>query len=228
MQFLLRSKVASCIFRFFAVYWFDLYPTNTFMEPNGMPEQNQPERLQPLQEALQRERTSQEVPASGSLKAGDVIATFDVLEGAPYTRSRRWMWSMLATVLVLLGVAFGFDGFNSITMAVAFIALIVVYGMTMRRADPNRRIPLIFTTYGLQLAGKFYPYSQFRYFYMLEFPGYIMLTVQSDARLSTGTELYLLPTDPIQEIRSLLQEYVGENMAAKETLIQRLVRMLQL
>lgn len=198
------------------------------MDQNGLPEQNQPERLQPLQEAFQREQNSKDTAKSGSLKAGDVLATFEVLEGAPYTRTRRWAWSMLAAVLVLIAVAFGFDGLNSITMAVAFIVLVAVYSMSMRRSDPTSRTPLIFTTYGIQLAGRFYPYAEFRYFYLMEFPEYVRVTIQSNRQLSTGIELYLLPTDPIQEIRDRLQDYVGENMSAKETLIQRLVRVLQL
>lgn len=196
------------------------------METFGLPEQPTPEERQPVQDAIQRERTTQ--PQSGSIKAGEVLASFSVLEGAPFSRSRRWMWSMLLLVLVLLAIAFGFDGMNSITMALAFAVLIGVYGLTMRRADPSRRIPLTFTTYGLQLAGRFYPYTRFRYFYLLEFPNYVMFTLQDNGRFTTGVEIYQLPTDTVEEVRGLLQDRVSENLGARETLIQRLVRVLQL
>jgi len=180
-----------------------------------------------VSEARSREQQDRSL-SSQSIKAGEVLRTFSVMEGAPYTRSRRWMWTMLAVVFVLLGFGFGLDGANSLTMAVAFVALIVVYAMTMRHTDPSRRITLTLTTYVLQLAGKFYPYAELGYFYITQFPDYVQVTLQHDARFSTGVELFLELTDDIEGLRSALSEHVRENLSAKETPVQKVVRLLQL
>lgn len=168
------------------------------------------------------------VDTSASIKAGEVLSTYSVLEGAPYTRSPKWMWTMLLAVFVLLGIGFGIDGANSLTMAVAFGVLVVVYALTLRHTDPTRRIPMTLTTYGVQLAGKFYPYGEIEYFYLSQFPEYIQLTLQHNARFSTGIEVFLLPSDNVEALRGALTEHVRENLSAKETPVQRLVRLLQL
>lgn len=216
----MQGKMRRCFFPQIDVYFYDLYPTNTHMDEFGQPNQ-------PVQQAIDRERTTQPV-ASGSIKAGEVLRTFSVLEGAPYTRSRRWMWMMLLLVVVLLAIAFGIDGWNSIPMALAFIALVVVYGMTIRHDDGTRRVPLIFTTYGIQLAGRFYPYTELPYFYLVQFPSYVQITIRRETRFSNGLEVFLAPTDDVEAMRQELSDHVPENLSAKETLVQRLIRVLQL
>lgn len=163
-----------------------------------------------------------------SIKAGEAIATYNVLESAPYARTRKWAFSMLAAVLVIMAIGFGLDGMNSIPMALAFLVLIVVYTMTVKRSDPTKKVPLIFTTYGMQLAGQFYPYSSMRFFYLVEFPGYKLISIVRNGRFVVGTEIYLSNDEPVQEIREILQEYVLEDLSKKETVVQRLIRLLQL
>lgn len=186
----------------------------------------QPPENNAVEAARLREQTQES--SSGSLKAGDVEATFEVMEGAPYDRSQRWVWSMLLVVLVLVGVAFGLDGWNSLPMALAFVALIAVYGITMRRSDPKRSIPLTFTEFGMQLAGRFYAYTQFQYFYIVEFPDYVMFTLHRESRMTTGVEVYLRKDGNIEGLRTFLQERIPENIEAKETYVQKLIRLLQL
>lgn len=166
--------------------------------------------------------------AANSIKAGETLATFNVMESAPYARSRKWVYSMLGAVLVILAFSFGIDGWNSLPMAIAFIVLVVVYGMTVKRSDPETTIPLVFTTYGLQIAGQFYPYTLMRFFYLMEFPDYVHLTVVREGRFVVGTDIYLQKGEDVSRIRETLQEFVTENLSAKESVVQRLIRLLQL
>lgn len=182
-----------------------------------------PEASPSVEQSLESIDTS-----SGSIKAGETIATYSVLESAPYARTRKWAFGMLLGVLVILAIGFGLDGMNSIPMAIAFIVLIGVYTMTVKRSDPDRKVPLVFTQYGMQLAGQFYPYAKMRFFYLVELPTYTVVTIVREGRFVVGTELYLNPTDPVQEIREILQENVPEDLSAKETAVQRLIRLLQL
>lgn len=152
------------------------------------------------------------------------LLEWEAPEFVPSHRGRTWY--IVAGLVMSAFVVYALFT-DSLTMAIVFILLAVVFLLVEKREPRTLRV--VITDMGVQYNGQFYPYHHINAFWIVYHPPHVELLYLrlSNGRKYTNLRIELNRQKP-QEIRQLLLDEIPEIEGAIEPMTDLLARILRL
>jgi hypothetical protein len=147
--------------------------------------------------------------------------SWEALEFRHYPKNFSWYITM--AVLVLLIIAFELlqkDFFGAISLGVIAI-FIIVFAM-----HKPKMITIELTSEGIHIERSFIPYSQMKYFWIVDNENHKTLNIETTAYINR-TILVELEGQDSNAVRQAMLRQVPEHSSTEETFIQRLIHRLK-
>lgn len=134
------------------------------------------------------------------------------------TKNKWWYISIALIGIVLAGIFFWLKRYEAI--AIAILAPVVLMLMTREK---NREIKYTVAREGIGLNDQFYPFDNFRSFWVVTTPPTPKLYLETTKKLSPHLTIFLMRVN-IDKVRDLLKEHLPEQEGNKEILHDQIAR----
>lgn len=160
---------------------------------------------------MDEEKDFEEADDSTTETNPDILAAWEFPEHDTFERGRRWYIVASLVVLGLLVYSY-FD--NNPLFAIIIILTIVVFAITEYRGPESHTIAL--TPDGIIAGPEFFPYNDVKNFFIIYEPPKVKMLYFDPKRISRPLIGVPLDTQDPNEIRSILLNYLPEDLARED------------
>ncbi len=150
------------------------------------------------------------------------LLSWEASEFKHYPKNMAWYLTLgiIVALIIAFQVIFQKDYFGAISLG---IIAIFIFIFAMHRPG---KIQISLSSEGLHMEKSFIPYSQMKYFWIVNNDDHKTLNIETTAYINRTILVELEAQDP-NEVREILLSQVAEHSSTEETPIQRLIHRLK-
>lgn len=147
--------------------------------------------------------------------------SWEAAEFRHYPKNIAWYGTLgIIVILIIAFEIFQKDYFGAISLGIIAI-FILIFAM-----HQPTKINISLTSEGIRIERSFIPYSQMKYFWMVDNDNHKTLNIETTAYINRTILVELGNQNP-NEVREILLREVPEHSSTEETFVQRLIHRLR-
>ncbi|HEY8108860.1 MAG TPA: hypothetical protein VIF43_02530 [Patescibacteria group bacterium] len=150
------------------------------------------------------------------------ILAWEAKEFVEYDRNKKWYVGALVLGVLLVAGALVLQQW----LAAAVFAL-ATYVVVRHAGDKPRTLSISISKLGVEVADRFYPFSELRTFWIIYHPPVKTLTLQRTDRFKPLVKLSLADIDPLA-VQNALKDHLAEQAKESEDFVDKLSRWIRL
>lgn len=150
------------------------------------------------------------------------ILAWEAKEFEEYDRNKRWY-----AVAVVIGALLVAGALVLQQWLAAVVFALATYVVVRHADDKPRTLAISISKLGVQVADRFYPFSELKAFWIIYNPPVKTLTLQNTGRLKPLVKVGLADVDPLA-VQNALKDHLVEKPKEREDFIDKLSRWIRL
>lgn len=161
-------------------------------------------------------------PADAARNSERPILAWEAKEFEEYDRNRKWY-----AVALVIGVLLVAGALVLKQWLVAVVFALATYVVVRHAGDKPRTLAISISKLGVQVANRFYPFSELKSFWIIYKPPVKTLTLQGTSRFKPLIKVGLADVDPLA-VQNALNDHLVEQPKEAEDFIDKLSRWIRL
>ena len=172
---------------------------------------------------MAKERNQSNAPATTSQEAAErPILAWEAKEFTEYDRNKKWY-----AIALVVGILFTAGALVLQQWLAAVVFALATYVVVRHADDKPRTLMIAISKLGVQVAGRFHPFSELKAYWIVYNPPVRTLTLQSTSRFKPLVKVHLADVDPLA-VQNALKDHLAEQPKETEDFIDKFSRWIRL